>query len=814
MSNKVKKTAIKKITALVERKKPGGEIEKVQFPNRLEIGLPNADEFKKGLQVYGNISVSGSIEIDNSGYINVGDKVGSEGYGFRDNSGTMQFRNKTSGLQPTNWTNLGSGGGSTPGGSNTQVQFNDSSAFGGDANFTFNKTSDTLTVLNITGSLTRLPGGTSFIAGGTNISVASSSAGQITISASDFGANIVSGSTEIDDVSKLNVTNLAFISNQGSGIVALTGTIGNAEDGSYTDGLFTDFFEGTPVGTAIDRFNEVLKGLAPGAAPSLDDMDSNDTGVNANLSFGSSQSVSGYTNSQPSTLSSPSSNLSDVNINGAYNSTVTSNDIRSACFAGSTIIEGTLNEDIPADGSNYPANSFGNGDQGTLSLFVNNNVSSIHSTDLSSFGSGDSLNGNGSGFFGMSAADPAHFSDGSVFNTFKHRTGSFRVATSDQRSGWNYARVTHVVGSLTSSCNYVEWINDSNSNALAAAGSALDTLSMSGLGTLSGVRYNTGGTAQYRVRVTNAYRNIYSQDNITFTGTNCSVSAQSFPSINFGGGENEQKILHLTGSATINSDPLLNQSITVSVNVPHPLKSNLSAAGSQSISGILLYNLSNTSTVISETFRAENYRKLSGSYGSQSDVSSNSNNWISSYHMSGTNTGYQDGLMFYNSRLRAPRQGANNGDFRNSSDGGSIANGPAENVNYSTIASGKRTFYRYFQNNSGGAKTDFSLTINGSGTIVSQGTNLGTGNISVLVKLPTTSGNQSTGWMDLAVAFSTGQTSDGDGCLNGSFDSSLNATNNATFGTIFADSNEYIMLKIEADASFTGNINTISLSWL
>lgn len=40
----------------------------------------------------------------------------------------------------------GSGSGSgTPGGSNTQVQFNDSSAFGGDSGLTYNKTTDTLT---------------------------------------------------------------------------------------------------------------------------------------------------------------------------------------------------------------------------------------------------------------------------------------------------------------------------------------------------------------------------------------------------------------------------------------------------------------------------------------------------------------------------------------------------------------------------------------------------------------------------------------------------------------------------------------------
>lgn len=39
--------------------------------------------------------------------------------------------------------------------------------------------------------------------------------------------------------------------------------IGPAEDGSYTDGIFTDFNENTRIGVAIDRFNEVLLKLAP-----------------------------------------------------------------------------------------------------------------------------------------------------------------------------------------------------------------------------------------------------------------------------------------------------------------------------------------------------------------------------------------------------------------------------------------------------------------------------------------------------------------------------------------------------------------------
>ena len=48
----------------------------------------------------------------------------------------------------------GGGGGGSPGGSDTQVQFNDASSFGGDAGLTYNKTTDTLT--GVTGTFTTI----------------------------------------------------------------------------------------------------------------------------------------------------------------------------------------------------------------------------------------------------------------------------------------------------------------------------------------------------------------------------------------------------------------------------------------------------------------------------------------------------------------------------------------------------------------------------------------------------------------------------------------------------------------------------------
>lgn len=74
-------------------------------------------------------------------------------------------------------------GSGSPAGINTSVQFNDSNAFGGTNSFTFDKNTNTLSVLNISGSLTRLTDGSSYLVAGNNVTITSGSSGQITISA-------------------------------------------------------------------------------------------------------------------------------------------------------------------------------------------------------------------------------------------------------------------------------------------------------------------------------------------------------------------------------------------------------------------------------------------------------------------------------------------------------------------------------------------------------------------------------------------------------------------------------------------------------
>ena len=67
--------------------------------------------------------------------------------------------------------------------------------------------------------------------------------------------------------------------------------------------------------------------------------------------------------------------------------------------------------------------------------------------------------------------------------------------------------------------------------------------------------------------------------------------------------------------------------------------------------------------------------------------------------------------------------------------------------------------------------------------------------------------------MDLALPFSTGEVGNGAGCLVGTLGSMGQATE-GTFGTQFLSANDYLVMKIEADASWTGNISSITLNWV
>ena len=248
------------------------------------------------------------------------------------------------------------------------------------------------------------------------------------------------------------------------------------------------------------------------------------------------------------------------------------------------------------------------------------------------------------------------------------------------------------------------------------------------------------------------------------------------------------------------------QTATLSCRVNHPIHGNVTSS-TQTSSSPLLYTINDTESSLVENFSAESYRLQSGTYANQTDI--NSGSWSSSESLVGSNAGHNTGLQFLDGSLVAPSL-----DFSNSS---SLV-GPVNNPDYST-ATGVRSFYRKFENTTSNSQFGFELRIKGLGTnIVDNTTTLTTNNIKVFAKIPNTSNSQTTGFMDLALPFNTGQTSDNDGCLQGAFTSAVSnsgtgTSNNVSFGTKFLSPGDFVVIKIEADSSWTGSLNRIEIVW-
>lgn len=163
---------------------PGGSNTQLQYNNSGSLGgIPN-------------VTWNGSIlSLGNVANVRLGG--GTNGYVLQtDGSGNLSWTAQTG----------GGGGNGSPGGANTQIQFNDAGSFGGDSGFTYNKLTNTLTVENIT---------------------AGNSPDDVVTIAGDMS---VTGDVSVNDI--LSVGNLSAAGN-------VTGDylIGN---GAYITGLTTD----------------------------------------------------------------------------------------------------------------------------------------------------------------------------------------------------------------------------------------------------------------------------------------------------------------------------------------------------------------------------------------------------------------------------------------------------------------------------------------------------------------------------------------------------------------------------------------------
>ena len=651
------------------------------------------------------------------------------------------------------------------------VQFNDGNqGLGGSSNLTFDKNTS---VLNLTGTL-NVSGAIN--ANQYNVNVVNKTVTNITADGSTkFGdtagdTHVFTGSLDISASSNpIRVYGLqAGTPPNSSSYVALDsnyrlvltsaaggsggsgGTIGAAEDGTYADGLFSDFTTSTPIGTAIDKFNEILKIIVPGPAPAVDQINyTNVNGVGTKLSITASSKPSDYV-----AVANTGSFNDSLGVNSQYSASTSNEDFRLGVYNGSQEITGVINhhvvQQLKTSEVNYSHDAFGNAESGSLNLYLNGAL--LHTLNLTASGAGNpntgsasDLNSSGSGFFALSTTASATDQNGSKYSIFQHRTSKYVVDPNDQKKGWNYAKVEHVYGSTTYVTNFVQWFNDTdaNSNAMSVSN---NRIAVTGQGSkyLSGVQYFLSASVAYNADVANVYKFTYPTGNVlSFNQTNLLTTASSaLPAI--GGSENFNKILAITASSKNSTSTMLGTTFNRSINLTHPLKSNLSSAGSATSNGTLIYNVSNASTNLSEKFDDESFRITSGSYDTQGAVTAGAATWSSQNHMTGSGaTGHTDGLMFFNSNLYSPKNtppsGITNGNFS------ALSDGPAGNPNYSG-QSGTRTFYRKIQNTSGGTIRDLKIITEKSSRI--NNSSLSTNNVQFYVKIPGT-----TGWMDISQDF-------------------------------------------------------------
>ena len=430
--------------------------------------------------------------------------------------------------------------------------------------------------------------------------------------------------------------------------------------------------------------------------------------------------------------------MSTINSNGDY---TVSGDRRGA-FSSSPTIDGEINDAIAGDGgSDFPAKAFFNAYSGSLVLEVNG--SDVHTVDLTSTLSAINTTNGQSSRLSVSAVDFSTTSDDIPDYTKPYRTGTYEVAAGDQRPGWNYARLKH--GSNTT--NYVEWVVDASG---AVNNSAVSTPALSDFGHTS-IYYQSGigyfaarPTGSFTYSGSNFYSNVYSKetDAISFgTTDNCSisniraagtgvttfdsgVSQASMPALNNSDGC-ETTTLQVTGTVLFDHTTSISgglgiftkHNVSVDSTLKHPFKTNRTTSAA-SKTAFMVYSGSIGSTTLTndEYFNTEDFRIVSGNYANQSEASSSTNTWNSQTAMNNGGT-HDDGMVSVNGFAISPPQIGVAGNT-----GHADLQAPAGNPDYSRagLTNSTRTFYRLFRYTGVSNIPSLTLTLYGDATLVAK----------------------------------------------------------------------------------------------
>lgn len=243
----------------------------------------------------------------------------------------------------------------------------------------------------------------------------------------------------------------------------------DTQDTSYEDGLFADFQqanrdsldsgpEGITIGTAIDRFNEVLSGLAPPPAPKLSTLNSEESqGKVEKVAFGTVPQLK-Y-NSDPNVTTRE--DLSQVENHNAYNKLSSGGHfIRLGMFAEKKqlqiVLNGTVQQNLQGDEENYPENSFNT--TNTISpanltvqmLDDNEQYTALSTDDYDIAIDPDPTSSPYNKRYGM-------FASGKVFEVFNSSTGILTLESSAPwRTGYNRLKI--VSNQFGIETTVVEWV--------------------------------------------------------------------------------------------------------------------------------------------------------------------------------------------------------------------------------------------------------------------------------------------------------------------------------------------------------------------
>ena len=515
-----------------------------------------------------SLAVSGNVNFSSSGNVNLG-SIGN----LRIGGGLNGYVLATDGAGNLTWTAGGGGNGGgngVPGGSNTQIQFNDAGSFGGVSGFTFNKDTTTLSANNI------VVGSSANLGSIGNVSITGGSLGQV-ISTDGLGnlsfitlttSNVSNGTSNIEILNNGNIVfssagtaNVVVISSQGMGILGNATVTGNITSNQFISNVSNGV---SPIvvssSTLVSNLNaDLLDGYDTSVAANANTIVVRDGNANvaANYFIGNGSQLTGIITSV-SNISNGNSNVSIDTLAG--NVTVSVNGVANVVTIASTELStsGNLNVTGNANVGNVSAtngvftNVSGNGSAltsitganvsgqvsfaATANSVAGANVSGTVSSattagtvttnaqpNITSVGTLSSLSVNGnitaSNIVGILANGSSNISiPASAGNINFSRGGSANIVVITG-TGANIVGTLDVTGNAT--LGNVSATNGTFTN-VSGNGSALTSITGANVtGTVSSA--STAGTV-----TTNAQPNITSVGTLTGLGVNGTVTAVAF----------------------------------------------------------------------------------------------------------------------------------------------------------------------------------------------------------------------------------------------------------------------------------------------